>query len=60
MWKISLFVRSEILGLFVNMLTTDDKYFRHIRENLPQLIQMQFYQKWVTFCQYVIAFLEST
>ena len=45
MWKISLFVRSEILGLFVKTLTADDKYFRHIRENLPQLIQMQFYQK---------------
>ena len=40
-WKTSLLVRSEILRLFVNTMTADEKYSRHNRENLPQRIQMQ-------------------
>ena len=32
-WETRLFVRSEILGLFVKRLTADEKYSRHIREN---------------------------
>ena len=36
----SLFVKSEILGLFVNTLTADDKYSLHNSENLTQPIQM--------------------
>ena len=31
-WKTSLLVRSEILGLFVNTFTADDKYSCHNRE----------------------------
>ena len=31
---------SEILGLFANTLTGDDKYSLHNTENLPQPIQM--------------------
>ena len=34
----SLLVRSETLGLFVNTLIGDDKYLLH--KNLPQLMQM--------------------
>ena len=36
----SLFVKSEILGLFVNTLTADDKYSLQNSENLTQPIQM--------------------
>ena len=36
----SLLVRSKNLGLFANTMTVDDKYSRHIKENLPQPIQM--------------------
>ena len=36
----SLFVKSEILGLFVNTLTADDKYSLHNSKNLTQPIQM--------------------
>ena len=31
----SLLVKSGILGLFVNTLTADAKYYRHNRGNLP-------------------------
>ena len=44
-WETSLLVRSEILGLFANALTGDDKYSRHFRETLPQPIQMQLSKK---------------
>ena len=36
----SLLIRSKILGLFVNPLTADAKYSRHITGNLLQPIQM--------------------
>ena len=36
----SLLVRSETLGMFVNTLIGDDKYLLHKRKNLPQLMQM--------------------
>ena len=39
--KKSLLVRSEILDLFVNALTADDKYSLHNREKFLQPIQMQ-------------------
>ena len=59
-WKKSLLVRSEILGLFINTLTSDDKYSRHDRENFPQQIQMQLSQKLQNFSQLFIAFSKST
>ena len=40
-WKISLLVICEIIGLFVNTMSVDDKYFICNSENLPQTIQMQ-------------------
>ena len=41
----------EILGLFVNTLTVDDKYFLSNSENLHQSIQMQLSKK-KTFFQF--------
>ena len=37
-WKLYLLVISEILGMFVNTMIADDKYFLPNRENLPQHI----------------------
>ena len=37
----SLLVICEVLGLFVNTLTADDKYSLFNRENLPQRIQIE-------------------
>ena len=41
----SLLVICEILGLFLNTLTVDDKYFHHYRENFEQPVQKELYQK---------------
>ena len=41
----SLFVISEILGLFVIKLIADDKYFLQTTENLPQPIEMKLSKK---------------
>ena len=43
--KMSASVICESLGLFVNTLTADDKYFLCNRENLRQPVQMQLSQK---------------
>ena len=51
-------VLSEVLRLFVNTLTADDKYFRSIILNLPQQFQTPLYQKQKTFSWFFIAFLE--
>ena len=40
-WKKSLLVILKILGLFVNIMTADDKYSLLNRENLTQQIQIQ-------------------
>ena len=40
-WKISRFVKIEILVVFVNTLTADDRYPVRGYENLQFLIQMQ-------------------
>ena len=40
-WKMSLLAIWEILGVFVNTLTADDKYSLRNSENLLQPIQMQ-------------------
>ena len=44
-----LLVISEILGLFVNKLTADDKYSLGTKENLAQPIQMQLSKKQKVF-----------
>ena len=49
----------KILGLFVNTLTVDDKYYMLNRDNLTTSIQIQLSQKQKTFSQFFIAFLKS-
>ena len=46
----SLLVRSEALGQFVNPLNTHAKYSHHNTGNLPQPIQMHLSYKLKTFC----------
>ena len=58
--KKSYSVRSEILRLIVNMLTTNDEYSGSYRENLPLPIQMQLSDQLKTFSEIFIAFLETT
>ena len=53
-WRISPLVRYEILGLFLNTLTADDKLSRQNKEHLHELIQVQL------SCQFFIAFMELT
>ena len=53
-------VRSELLGQFVNTLTSDYKYSLQNRENLSQQVPMQISMKMKTCSQFLIAFLKST
>ena len=55
-----LLVKSEMLRLFVNNLTADDKSSRHNRENSKQQIQMILSQKQKFFSVLYIEFLNST
>ena len=48
----------EILRLFVNALTADDKYSGSNMQNLPPQFQTPLSQKQKTFSRFVIAFLE--
>ena len=57
-WKNSLSVWYEILRLFGNALTADDKYSGSNMQNLPQEFQMQLSQKHKTFSGFFIAFLK--
>ena len=54
----SALVKSEILRLFVNTLTPDDKYSRRYILIFWQQIQMLLSQKGKTFCLFLIAFLK--
>ena len=54
--KTSLLVRSQILGLFFNTLTADNKDSRRNTEDIPQPIQMLLSKKQKTFYQYLIVF----
>ena len=56
-WKISVLVRSEILGLFVNILTAECQYSRRNMQNFPQQLQKQLSQKRKAFSGFFIAFL---
>ena len=49
----------QILSLFVNILTGDDKSYLFNREKLAQPIQMKLYQKEKTFSEIFFAFLKS-
>ena len=50
----------EILRLFVNALTADDKYSGSNMQNLPQQIQTQLSRKQKTFSGFFIAFLKCS
>ena len=50
----------EILGLFVNKLTADDKYFLHNSENFSLAIQLQLSKKQETFSEIFAPLLKST
>ena len=54
-----LLVIRKILSLFVNTLSSDDKYYLLNRDNLMQPVQMQLSQKQKTFSQFCSAFHKS-
>ena len=56
----SVLVRSELLGQFVNTLTADYDYSRYNQENLSQQVPMQPSLKRKTCSPFFIAFLKST
>ena len=53
-------VRSELLGQFLNTLTSDYKYSRQNLENLWKQVPRQIYRKTQTFSGFSVAFLKST
>ena len=55
-WKVSLLVRSEVLGLLVNTLTADNKYCRYDKMKFPQPIQMQLSEKKIFFLNSLLHF----
>ena len=57
-WKKSLLVICNILGLFVNILTADDKYSLLDRDNLTQPTQMQLSYRQKTFSKLFSPFLK--
>ena len=57
-WKKSPSVWYEILRLFVNAVTADDKYSLSNMRNLPQQFQAPLSQKQKTFSRFFIAFLK--
>ena len=56
----SLLVICEILGVFANTLTDNDKYSIRNTENLPQPIQKQLSKKQSTFSQFLAFLLKYT
>ena len=50
----------EILGMFLNTLIVKRRYPIEDLENVPLPIQMQLSEKWNTFSQCFVPFLEST
>ena len=56
----SAFVRSKILGLFVNTLTAEYKHSRRNMQTFAQQVQTPLSLKQKTFCGFFIAFLKST
>ena len=53
---IPIFFQKKVLGLFVNILTENDKYSYLKRKNFPQHIQMQLHKKQKTFFQILLFF----
>ena len=58
-WKKCLLVSFEILRLFVNTLTTDDKYSSRNIQNLTQQLQTAISQKQKTFYRIFITYVKS-
>ena len=58
-WKKFFLVIFEILGLFANILTVNDKCSVLNRDNLRQPIQMQLSKKQKTFSQFSFAFFKA-
>ena len=56
----SLLVTSEILALFFNTLTDNDRYSLCNSEYVPQLIQMIFSKRKKSFSQFFCKFLKFT
>ena len=54
----SALVTSEIFRLFVNTLTTDDKYSRRYMQIFWEQLQTPLSQKGKAFCPFLIVFLE--
>ena len=59
-WKKSAFVRSKILGLFVNTLTAEYTYSRRNMQTFMQQVQAPLSLKQKPFSGFFIAFLKST
>ena len=59
-WKTCLWIRSKILGLFVNKLRASHMYSCHSWEKFPQWVQTELCQKPKIHSQIFIAFLKST
>ena len=57
-WKKCPIVASEILTLYVNTLTTNDKYSRRNMMNFTQQLEAPFSQKQKTFSGFFLAFLK--
>ena len=57
-WKKSPIVASEILTLYVNTLTTNDKYSRRNMVNFRQQLEAPFSQKQKTFSGFFLEFLK--
>ena len=57
-WAKSALVGSEILTLFVNTLTTEDKYSRRNMLNFTQQLEAPLSQKQKTFSEFFLAFLK--
>ena len=53
-------VRSELLGQFLNTLTSDYKYSRENLEKLSEQVRKRISRKGETFSGFYIAFLKST
>ena len=56
----SALVTSEIFRLFVNTLTTDDKYSRRYIQIFWEQLQTPLSQKGKAFCPFLIAFLKCS
>ena len=58
-WILSLLVKFEIRGLFINTFTVNHDYSVRNTESLPQPIQMQLSEKQKSFCKFLPPFLQS-